>query len=177
MHLTRLNRHQGYFVVRSGHPLLASRGVPTLKNILQFPGVMTSRVTIPALKQFLASASRDRTDHAIAKSFPAIACESVAMMKMIVAETDAVGLLPLNTIMAEVRAGELVVLSLVSPFLKVDFGIIRLAHRSLSPLGETFVRLQLEADAEVLEFEEENAPKVIAGRNPTRSRVRSALNA
>jgi hypothetical protein len=99
------------------------------------------------------------------------------MMKTVVAETDAVGLLPLNTVMAEVRAGELVVLSLVSPFLKVDFGIIRLAHRSLSPLGETFVRLQLEADAEVLEFEEENAPKVIAGPNPTRSRVRSALNA
>jgi len=175
MHLTRLNRHQGYFVVRSGHPLLASRGVPTLKSILRFPGVMTSRVTIPALKQFLASAPRNRTDHAIAKSFPAIACESVAMMKMIVAETDAVGLLPLNTVIAEVRAGKLVVLSLVPPFLKVAFGIIRLAHRSLSPLGESFVRLQLNVDAEVLEFEEENAPKVIAASHSTRSRVRSDL--
>ena len=177
MHLTRLNRHQGYFVVRSGHPLLASRGAPTLKSILRFPGVMTSRVTFPALKQFLASAPRSRTDHAIAKSFPAIACESVAMMKMIVAETDAVGLLPLNTVIAEVRAGELVVLSLVPPFLKVEFGIIRLAHRSLSPLGESFVRLQLDVDAEVLKFEEENAPKVIAAPSSTRSRVRSAFNA
>jgi hypothetical protein len=84
-------------------------------------------------------------------------------MKMIVAETDAVGLLPLNTVIAEVRAGELVVLSLVPPFLKVDFGIIRLAHRSLSPLGES--------------FEEENAPKVIAASNSTCSRVRSAFSA
>jgi len=98
-------------------------------------------------------------------------------MKMIVAETDAVGLLPLNTVIAEVRADELVVLSLVPPFLKVDFGIIHLAHRSLSPLGESFVRLQLEVDAEVLEFEEQNAPKVIAAPNPTRSRVRSAFSA
>jgi len=99
------------------------------------------------------------------------------MMKMIVAETDAVGVLPLNTVIAEVRAGELVVLPLVSPFLKVDFGVIRLARRSLSPLGESFVRLQLEVDAEVLEFEEENAPKVIAAQNSTRSRVRAAFNA
>jgi len=99
------------------------------------------------------------------------------MMKMIVAETDAVGLLPLNTVIAEVRAGELVVLSLVPPFLKVDFGIIRLAHRSLSPLGESFVRLQLNVDAEVLAFEEENAPKVIAAPNSTRSRARSAFSA
>ena len=150
MHITRLNQHQGYFVVRSGHPLLASRGVPTLQSILRFPGVMTSRVTIPALKQFLASKSGDRASHAQAKSFPAIACESVAMMKMIVAETEAVGLLPLNTVMAEVQDGQLVVLSLVPPFLKVEFGIVRLAHRRLSPLGETFVRLQLDVDAEVL---------------------------
>ena len=99
------------------------------------------------------------------------------MMKIIVTETDAVGVLPLYTVIAEVRAGKLVVLPLVSPFLKVDFGIIRLAHRSLSPLGESFVRLQLEVDAEVFEFEEENAPKVIAAPNSTRSRVRSAFSA
>ena len=56
-----------------------------------------------------------------------------------------------------------------SPFLKVEFGIIRLAHRSLSPLGESFVRLQLAVDAEVLEFEEENAPKLIARQTPLAS--------
>ena len=116
-------------------------------------------------------------ESAQAKSFPAIACESVAMMKMIVAETEAVGLLPLNTVMAEVQDGQLVVLSLVPPFLKVELGIVRLAHRRLSPLGETFVRLQLDVDAEVLKFEEDNAPKVIAAPNRTRSRVRSAVSA
>jgi hypothetical protein len=39
------------------------------------------------------------------------------------------------------------------------------------------VRLQLDVDAEVLEFEEENAPKVIAAPNSTRSRARSAFSA
>ena len=170
MQITRLNQHQGYFVVRSGHPLLGSKGIPTLQSILRFPTVMTSRVTIPALKQFLASEPGAGTDHARMKSFPAIACESVAMMKMIVAETDAVGLLPLNAVMDEVRAGQLVVLSLVPPFMKIEFGIARLAHRSLSPLAETFVRLQRAVDAEVLEFEEENAPKVLAAPKRTRSR-------
>jgi hypothetical protein len=39
------------------------------------------------------------------------------------------------------------------------------------------VRLQRDVDAEVLEFEKENAPKVIAAPNSTRSRVRSAFSA
>jgi DNA-binding transcriptional LysR family regulator len=177
MHITRLNQHQGYFVVRSGHPLLASRGVLTLQSILRFPGVMTSRVTIPALKQFLASEPMGSTDPSLAKSFPQIACESVAMMKMIVSETDAVGLLPLNAVMAEVRAGQLVVLSLVPPFLKVEFGIIRLAHRILSPAGETFLGIQQEVDAEVLDFEQKNAPKFLAAPGRTPSKARAATDA
>lgn len=57
------------------------------------------------------------------------------MMKKIVAETDAVSILPFNVVLAEVRTGQLVVLPLVPPLKKVDFGIVRLAHRSLSPIG------------------------------------------
>jgi DNA-binding transcriptional LysR family regulator len=162
VHITALNQHQGYFVVRNGHPLLASNEAPTLHSILQFPTVMTSRVSAPVLKQFLAGESANGTHHPPTKSFPAIACESVAMMKMITAETDAVGVLPLNAVMAEVRAGHLVVLSLVPPFMKVDFGVVRLAHRSLSLIGETFVRILMEVDAELLEFERSTAAKLFA---------------
>jgi DNA-binding transcriptional LysR family regulator len=171
LHITKLNQHKGYFVVRSRHPLLASRDVLTLRSVLQFPVVMASRVPTSLLKQFLVGEMGKSTDHSTAKSFPTIACESVAMMKKIVAETDAVSILPFNVVLAEVRTGQLVVLPLVPPLKKVDFGIVRLAQRSLSPIGETFVRLLREVDAELLEFEEKNAPKIPA----TPKRVRSSM--
>jgi DNA-binding transcriptional LysR family regulator len=177
LHITALNQHQGYFVVRNGHPLLASKEPPTLQSILQFPSMMTSRVSAPVLMQFLAGESADDTHHTPTKSFPAIACESVAMMKMITAETDTVGVLPLNAVMAEVRAGQLVVLSLVPPFMKVDFGIVRLAHRSLSLIGETFVRILTEVDAELLDFELGNAPKALTARRRIRAKAKSTTDA
>jgi DNA-binding transcriptional LysR family regulator len=177
LHITRLNQHRGYFVVRSGHPLLASKGELTLQSILKFPAVMASRVPTSILKQFLIGEMGNSTNHFPAKSFPAIACESVAMMKMIVTETDAVTILPMNVVSAEVRSGQLVVLSLVPPFLQVDFGIVRLAHRSLSPLGETFVRLVLEVDAELLECEHKNASRVLAAPRRTPARTKSATSA
>jgi DNA-binding transcriptional LysR family regulator len=173
LHITRLNQHQVYFVVRSGHALVASKEVPTLQSVLRFPLVTTSRISGPIPKQFLAGGLGDGPDH-FTKSFPSITCESIAMMKTIAAETDTVGLLPLNAVMAEVRAGQLVVLSLAPPFLKVDWGIVRLSHRSLSRLGETFVRLLLEVDAELLDFEQK---KVLVAPRRNRSRPRSATSA
>jgi DNA-binding transcriptional LysR family regulator len=172
LYLTKLNRHQGYFVVRSRHPLLGSKAVPTLRSILQFPLAMTSRVPTLLMKQLLAGAPGIGADHSIAKSFPPIACDSVAMMKMLVTETDTVSVLPLNAVTAEVRTGQLKILSFVPPWLQSDFGILRLAHRSLSPVGETFVRLLKEVDAELLNFEQKNAPRIIAAPNHARRKAR-----
>jgi len=174
LHVTKLNEHQGYFVVRSRHPLLSSKAVPTLQNILQFPLAMTSRVPTLLMKKFLAGVPV--AEHSVAKSFPPIVCESVAMMKMLVAETDAVSVLPLNAIMAEVRTGQLKILGFVPQWMKADFGILRLEHRSLSPIGETFVRLIKEVDAELFEFEQKNAQKVLATPKPGRTKARRAAS-
>jgi DNA-binding transcriptional LysR family regulator len=47
LHVTKLNEHQGYFVVRCMHPLLASKALPTLQNILQLPlSYLTSGVIL-----------------------------------------------------------------------------------------------------------------------------------
>ena len=99
------------------------------------------------------------------------------MMKKITAKTDAVGLFPLNTITAEVRGGQLVVFSLALPFPMINWAIVRLSHRTLSPLGETFVRLLLDTDAELLDFEQKNAPKVLVASTRTRSKPSSATSA
>jgi DNA-binding transcriptional LysR family regulator len=174
--ITSLNKHQGYFVVRRGHPLLALKCLPTLKNIGQFPLVSASRIPIFMLRQFLAGEMTKNASHSAAKSLPTIACESIAMIKRIAAETDAVGILPLNVVWDELRAGQLAVLPLVSPAMKVDFVLIRLAHLSLSPLGEAFVRILQEVDAELANFEQKNAPRVLAARMHAHSEARSATS-
>jgi len=163
LQITRLNRHQGHFVVRSGHPLLGSKQVPTVGEILRFPVAMTSRFPVSLLKQFLADDQKN-SPHSDVKSFPAIACESVAVMKMIVEQTDTVTILPVNVVSEEVHTGKLVVLSLAPPALNVDFGIVRLAHRSLSPIAETFVRMIQEVDEELSRFEQKHTAEIVGKR-------------
>jgi hypothetical protein len=92
------------------------------------------------------------------------------MMKALVAETDTVSVLPLNAIMAETRTHQFTILSFVPSWIKADFGILRLPHRSLSPVGETFVRLLQEVDAEIFEYEQMNAPKMLAASKRSQSR-------
>jgi DNA-binding transcriptional LysR family regulator len=177
LHITRMNRHQAYFVVRGGHPLATSKRAPALQGILEFPVVMTSRLTGAMLKRFLSGAFGDKPVPPMAKSFPTIACESIAMMKTIIASTDAVALLPLNQVMAEVRSRQLFVLPIVVPWLQADLAVVRMAHRSLSLLGEAFVRTLQEEDAKLLEFERRAAAKLFAAPRRTHSRAKSATSA
>jgi DNA-binding transcriptional LysR family regulator len=173
LEITRLNQHQGYLVVRRRHPLLALKEIPTVQSMLQFPLVSASRIPTTMLKQLLADKKAKTTDQSHAQSFPTIACESLAMMKRLAAETDAVAILPLNVVWPEIRTGALAVLPLIPPVMKVEFAIIRLAHRSLSPIGETFVRFVQEVDAELLQFEQKNAPKFLAPPKRARSAAKS----
>ena len=82
------------------------------------------------------------------------------MMKNIAQESDAIALVPLNLLLPDLRNRALAALPLVLPILKPQFGIIRMARRSLSPLGELFVRTMVDVDAEVLALEEEAAEKL-----------------
>ena len=161
--LTRLQRHQGYLVVRKGHPLLARREPLSFRDAVQFPFAGGSRVPPPMLKQMLDATSGENVMASELKSFPSIACDSVAMLKTIIAGSDAVALMPLNAVMPEVRAGLLAVLPLVEPWLQGVFAVARLAHRSPSPLGEMFVRILLEEDHKLCEFKQQ-AERELFGR-------------
>ena len=171
--IVRLNPHQCYFVVSKQHPLVASKESVTLQDILQFPAVATSRFTSDMLKRFLAGTVVNPRS-SVVKSFPAIACESLAMMKTITAGTDAFSMLPLNVVIPEVHAGKLVVLPLVVPWMLANFGVVRLAHRTLSPLGETCVRFLMEVDAEIVELEQSTAAKLFASPNRAHAMARKS---
>ena len=52
------------------------------------------------------------------------------------------------------------------PWMRGTFGVVRLAHRSLCPLGGTFVQILNEVDAELLDWEEETAKKLFQQPRP-----------
>lgn len=166
LEVTPLAPRQGYLLCRPGHPLAATT-TATLADILQYPLVSTSRLP-PRLLAPFAAASRqpDAPDGQRGRSVPAIACESLTMMKAIAMGSDAVALLPLAAASTELRARELVVLPLVEPWLAGQFAIIRLARRVLPPSGEELQRLLLAADAEVTRLTDELA--ATTGQRSTR---------
>src|SRR5271157_4420159 len=157
-HLTPLSRRQGYLAVRPGHPLLKQRSALSIGDVLRYPFVSTSRFPPGLLRQFASEAvTGENLSQPGPRTFPSIACESLTMMKNIAQESDAVAMLPLNVMLPDLAAESMAVLPLVLPMLEADFNIVRLARRSLSPVGEFFVRTILEVDAEVAALEERAA--------------------
>jgi DNA-binding transcriptional LysR family regulator len=141
LEVTSLARYQGYFVVRTGHPLTRLRSV-TLAEILDFPVVSTARLPARLLDPLLKEARADSQSGA--REFPSVTCESLAMMKRVAALSDAVAILPLKMAAREIESGELTALPLVEPWLNASFAVIRLARRSLSPEGDAFIRILAE---------------------------------
>jgi len=173
-HLTPLSRRKGYHAVRPGHPLLKQRSALSMGDVLRYPFVSTSRFPPGLLRQFASeSGTGESASHPPPRTFPSIACESLAMMKNIAQESDAVAMLPLVLLLPDLEAKTMAVLPLVVPMLEADFTIVRLARRTLSPLGAVFVRTMVEVDAEVAALEEKSAERLF----PTtrrRSRKRAA---
>jgi len=145
--ITALTPRQGYFVCNAGHPLLKQRRL-TLEDVMAFPLVFTGRLP-PRLLGPLLAASGHPGGAGDPHNPPAITCESLAMMKTIVAGSDAIAIFPLGAIDQEVGSGSLAVLPLVEPWLYGNFSIIRLVHRTPPPSSEAFVQLLLETDAEL----------------------------
>jgi len=151
--ITPLSARQGYFVCRPGHPLLKEPG-PTLGDVMEFPLVATGRLT-PRLLGPLVAASRRKHGGQETRSPPTITCESLAMMKTIVAGSDAIAILPLGAVSRESRSGLLAVLPLVEPWLHANFAILRLARRTPPPSSELFVEIALRTDGELSRITEE----------------------
>ena len=169
-HISPLTRRMGYLAVRPAHPLLKQRNALTMSDVLHYPFVSISRIPPALLRQFVSeSAAGDNPSRPGLKTFPSIACESVIMMRNIVVKSDAVALLPLNILIPDLEAKAIAVLPLSLPWMQSDFGIVRLARRSLSPLGELFVRKMVEVDAEVAAVEEKAARRLIPRKKIARS--------
>ena len=154
LHITPLRRGQGYLAVRPDHPLLRRKGPLTLKEVLRYPFVSTSRFPTGFLREFVSEATdEENSSRHGPKTVPSIACESMTMMRNIAQESDAVAMLPLRVLLPDLKTKAMAILPVAFPVLSTEFGIVRLARRSLSPLGELFVRTLLDVDAEVAALE------------------------
>ena len=170
LRVTPLAWHRGHLVVRAGHPLLGGSTFK-LKDVLRYPLTLTTRVPHDLLSNFLQGEGGKgeggkRGSRRASATLPAITCDSPAMMKAIVAESDAIGLMPMSLIAREVADGSLVALPTEAPWLGRAFAIIELEDRSLSPSAEQFLRFVREAD--------ELAARVEAPKSPGRTRERAA---
>jgi DNA-binding transcriptional LysR family regulator len=163
--VTPLALRSSFPAVRPGHPLLKHKGTLRMGELLHYPFVSIARLPPAVLRQLVSeSAEGENPARPGLKSFPSIACDSVPMIKNIVQTSDAVTILPLNTFFAELEAKTLVALPSFQPLLQTESVIVRLARRSLSPLGELFVNTVLEVDAEVNALVEKAAKKLLGAK-------------
>jgi DNA-binding transcriptional LysR family regulator len=151
--------------VRAGHPLTATPD-PGLAQILSFPLVLTGRLPPRILDPLLRQSP---PLGAPLKAMPAIAVESLAMMKAVVASSDAVALLTLSAIASELAGRRLVALAHVEPWVHTQYGIVRLRQRSLSPTARIFLDHVRQVDDECAALEAELAGRHAGGRKRARA--------
>lgn len=151
-----LKSHQGYAVVRAGHPLLSKKEI-SLESVFAFPLVASGRAA-SRLAALAAKVGDSKNGAGLqARWLPAVMTESLSMMCSTVANSDAITLLPLQLALAECDRGRLAILPLELPWLNIAFSVMHLAHRPLSPLGGDFLHAIKEADAALLDEETKSA--------------------
>jgi DNA-binding transcriptional LysR family regulator len=137
------------FFVRRGHPLSGAARL-SLKDLAPYPFAMGT--VPPRLAPFFVRAGiKGRVDSSTGDFIPAIAVDSVALMKSIVGDTDAFGAAPDAAIGPELETGQLVALPIQAPWAVAEPCIVRLRDRPLTPAQETFLAelraIDREADA------------------------------
>jgi DNA-binding transcriptional LysR family regulator len=80
---------------------------------------------------------------------PEIRVDTFALVMPVVLHSDAIGGAAPSQIRGELERGEVVMLPLELPWLKLNYGIIRLANRTPSPAAEAFMHLLREVEADI----------------------------
>lgn len=137
LHVEPLPQHQGVFYCRPGHPLATQIG-PTLDEVRRYPLVTT------ALPTRLAQLADAKNLHLLSNTpegaaAPEIRVESVGLARRIVMESDAIGIAVFSQIENEVTLGHLAALPLKMPWVKTNYGVIRLARRTPAPAAIAFM--------------------------------------
>jgi DNA-binding transcriptional LysR family regulator len=142
--LHRLPRHEGGWFARPDHPLIA-RGMVSLAALREFPLVSVS------LSGFMKDALHRLLKFRAHEEIPLqVECNDVAVLREVVARTDAVLFATASAVRHELEAGRLVRIALTHPpKLGLEFALVSLAERTSSPAASSALALveQLMDDA------------------------------
>ena len=138
--------HPLFFVARAGHPL-AARGRITPVDTFLFPFVAPARIP-PRLLEPMLAAKRMAEPAAAARAFPSVECNSISVVKNIVAESDAITAATLPIMAAELERGSIVVLG-SEPWLSVNYGLVKLKGHPMSSASEKFREFVVDAELAV----------------------------
>jgi DNA-binding transcriptional LysR family regulator len=144
LQVERLAEHPLFFVARSGHPL-AGRGDVTAADTFSFPFVAPSRIPPRILEPMLKAQREASTPEAATRAFPSLECSSLATVKRIVAESDAITALTLPCVAVELDERRLTLLG-QAPWLSVHYGLVGLKGQPLSRAAEDFRECVVDAE-------------------------------
>lgn len=141
------SRHALYFFARADHPLAKKRDFRTA-DIFTWPFITPARVPPRVLEPMLSAQRSAGAQRADLRPFPLIQCNSLAPVRSILLESDAVSASILSCIARELAGGDFVILG-TEPWLHLNYGVVRLKGRPLTHHAQTLLDLVLETEASV----------------------------
>ena len=131
-----LPNRQGRFFCRVGHPLARAKRL-TITQIGKYPLVAPK---LPKrTHEHVASCRSMGRIAASGKYFePQIECQNIDACLRIVSESDAIGIAPVATLWLPLVKNKVVPILFEAPWLRTNYGILRLRDRTLSPAAIAF---------------------------------------
>ena len=142
--------HAFFFVARRGHPL-TRRARVRAANLFAYPLLALSRVPPRVLGPLLASLG-ERDALRPGRPFPAVELASLAALKRLLADSDAIAPLTLSCVAEEVERGTLTLL-LTESWLATSYGLVTLKGQPLSAAARALLERLREAEAALLTAE------------------------
>lgn len=131
-----ISSHPMAVFVRSGHPLCSHKQVRQ-SDLANFPMVS---VRLPPRGQGRFP-GETQVDSVTGDVLPSVEVDDFGSVLGVVRQSDAFGLSTFVQIEAQVRSGEFAVLPFVAGWLRLDYGLIHLRRRMLSPAALAFKEL------------------------------------
>lgn len=139
--------HAGFLYGRAGHPL-AGRTDLTIADLAPYP-VATTVMPRRVFDMVGKADTLIRPDLPDGAGTMELRVEMPHIARLIVMESDVVGIAVGHQIDDDLAAGRLVRLPLHLPWLGTSYGVIRLAHRTPSPAATAYIAVLREVEAEI----------------------------
>ncbi|MCX7892933.1 MAG: LysR family transcriptional regulator [Burkholderiales bacterium] len=150
LEIERLTPHPVYFVARRDHPL-AHRSVVRAEDTFAYPFLGLSRFPPRALRPMLAMRPEPGARRR-GRPFPALELTSLAAVKRVLANSDAIAPLTLPCVAEEVGRGTLVLL-MTEPWLSTAYGLVRLKGHAPSAAATNFSECLRDAEGALVREE------------------------